>query len=183
MALPKIIVFGPTGRVGSAVARSARQYGSKVVLAMRDPHKPIPGLCQEQELHGNYERIQADLIKPDTVQAAVHNTRAKCAFIYNAFGAPDHMKASITALKSAGIEFVVLLSSWAVQGDIRTIVPSNLVAWSHAQVEINLEDIFGPNGFAAVRPAWFASNSLWYKTMVPKGRVKLLRRKVRLDLA
>ena len=173
MASIKTIVFGPTGKVGSATARYAHQQGAKIILAMRDPQKPIPGLTPEQELEGGYERIQADLANPDSIAAAVNTTGAKRAFIYVAFGTVDHMKSSITALKSAGVEFVVLLSSWAVQGDLRSIQPNEFVAWTHAQVEIGLEDVFGVNGFAAVRPAFFASNALWYKRMIPDGEVKM----------
>lgn len=173
MAPTKSIIFGPTGRVGSAAARSAKHYGSQVVLAMRDTQKPIPSLSPEQEREGGYERIEADLTKPDTVQAAVNKTSAKRAFIYVDFSASDYMKSTITALKLGGIEFVVLLSSWSVRGDVKAIQPGNFLAWTHAQVEINLGEVFGQDGFVAVRPAWFASNALWYKNQIPNGEVKL----------
>jgi uncharacterized protein YbjT (DUF2867 family) len=173
MAPIKTIVFGPTGKVGSAVAQYTHQQGTNIVLAMRDPQKSIPTLTPEQELEGGYERVQADLANPESVAAAVEKTAAKRAFIYVAFTAADHMKLSITALKSAGIEFVVFLSSLSVQGDRRSIQPNDFVAWTHAQVEINLEEVFGVNGFVAVRPAFFASNALWYRTMVPEGEVKM----------
>jgi uncharacterized protein YbjT (DUF2867 family) len=173
MAPIKTIIFGATGRVGSAAARSARQHGADVILAMRDPQKPIPSLSIDQEREGGYERVEADLTKPDTIEAAVKKTSAKRAFIYVAFGTPDNMKSSITALKSAGIEFVVLLSSFSVQGDIRAIEPSDFVAWAHAQIEISLNEVFGSAAFVALRPAWFASNAMWYKKQIPEGEVKL----------
>jgi hypothetical protein len=66
------------------------------------------------------------------------------------------MRSSIEALKLAGIEFVIFLSSVAVQGDIRTIPASKIIPWAHAQVEINLEEVFGPTGFVVARPAFFA---------------------------
>jgi uncharacterized protein YbjT (DUF2867 family) len=172
------IIFGPTGHVGSAAARAAQQYGAKVFLAMRNPEKRIPNLSVEQEQAAGFERIQADLTKPDTIRAAVTKTRAKHAFIYTVFGTADNMRSSIEALKSAGIEFVVLLSSSAIQSesidDLKSIPLSSFVAYAHAQVEINLAEIFGHRGFVAVRPGYFASNSMQWKTMIRAGEVKIL---------
>jgi uncharacterized protein YbjT (DUF2867 family) len=82
------------------------------------------------------------------------------------------MRASIEALKGAGIQTVVLLSSFSVQGDIRAIQPSDFIAFGHAQVEINLQDVFGEEGYVALRPAFFASNSMWWKGGVLEGEVK-----------
>jgi uncharacterized protein YbjT (DUF2867 family) len=179
------IIFGPTGNVGSAAARAAQQHCAKVYLAMRNPEKRIPQLNFEQEQAAGFERIQADLTKPDTVRAAVTKTGAKHAFIYVVFGTADNMRSSIEALKSAGIEFVVLLSSSAVQSesidDLKSIPQSNFVAYAHAQVEINLAEIFGYRGFVAVRPGYFASNSLQWKTMIKAGEVKILYPDVKFD--
>lgn len=174
MTTRNIIIFGPTGHVGSAVARSIHDYGAKMVfLAMRSPQKPIPGLSLDHEQERDFKRIEADLTKPETIHAAVEKSGAKRAFIYIVRGSPDNMRSSIEALKSAGIEFVVFLSSDAVRGDIRSIPPSEFIAWVHAQVEINLEEVFGRAGFAAVRPAYFASNALWWKKMIREGELKL----------
>ena len=176
--MSKTIIFGPTGHVGSATARAAQQHGAKVFLAMRNPEKRIPHLSVEQEQAAGFERIQADLTKPDTIRAAVTKTGAKHAFIYTVFSTADNMRSSIEALKSAGIEFVVLLSSIAIQSesidDLKSIPPSNFVAYAHAQVEINLAEIFGHGGFVAVRPGYFASNSMQWKTMIEAGEVKIL---------
>ncbi|KAL2127233.1 hypothetical protein VTI74DRAFT_11064 [Chaetomium olivicolor] len=142
MASPKVIIFGPTGSVGSVVAHTAHSLGAKVYLAMRDPSKSIPNLPQAEF----FERVQADLTNPDTVHAAVTSTGAKHAFIYCTFGTPDHMRATLEALKSGGIEFV-----------------------QHAQVEIGLREVFGSDGgYAAVRPGYFASNLLGYKGAIAK---------------
>jgi NAD(P)-dependent dehydrogenase (short-subunit alcohol dehydrogenase family) len=119
MTTIKTIVFGPTGNVGFAAARGAQQHGAKVFLAMRDPRKPIPSLSAEQEAQGGFERVQADLTKPETIAMAVNQTGAKHAFIYVTFGTSDNMRSSIMALKSAGIKFVVFLSSDGIQSDIR----------------------------------------------------------------
>jgi hypothetical protein len=69
--MSSVIVFGPTGSVASVVTRTAQENGAKVVLAMRDTQKPIPGLSIEQERKGGFERIQADLNNADSVAAAV----------------------------------------------------------------------------------------------------------------
>ena len=173
MAPINTIVFGATGGVGSFAARTAQSKGAKVFLAMRDTSKPIPGLDSEEEQKNGFERVQADLTEPETLRAAVQKTQAKRAFFYLVFGAPDHMRSSIVALKESGVEFVVFLSSYSVQGDVAAIPPSNFIAWQHAQVEIVLEEVFGQGGYVAVRPWAFASNILWYKGMIQAGEVKI----------
>jgi uncharacterized protein YbjT (DUF2867 family) len=168
MSLRKVLVFGPTGGVGSIVARTAHSLGAKVFLAMRDTSKSIPGLSPAEEQKSNlYERVQADLSQPDSIRVTVSKTGATHAFIYATLGAsPDHMRSTAEALKAGGVKRVVLLSSFAVQGDIRTVQPSNYIGYEHAQVEISLEDVFGPQGYVAVRPSFFASNSLWWQRQI-----------------
>jgi uncharacterized protein YbjT (DUF2867 family) len=169
----KVIVFGPTGAVGSAAARTAHELGANVVLAMRDTNKPIPGLDAEAVQQGNFEKVQADLTKPDTVRDAVSKTGAKYAFIYLAHGSPDHMKATIEALKVAGIDLVVFLSSFTIQVDPKAVEPSEIIPYLHAQVEVNLKEIFGADGYVALRPGSFAGNTLQYKGGLQKGEVKI----------
>ncbi|KAJ5523337.1 hypothetical protein N7513_012881 [Penicillium frequentans] len=142
------IIFGPTGQAGSSTARAVQKLGANVVLALRDPNKPIPGLTPEQEEAGGYRRIQADLTKPDTIEAAVRATDAKRAFIYLAHGSPDHMRKTIESLKASGIEFVVFLSSVSVQGDIRKVPQEEYIPYAHAQVEVNLDEVFGDGGLS-----------------------------------
>ncbi|KAL5342413.1 NmrA-like family protein [Aspergillus crustosus] len=175
MSLRKVLVFGPTGGVGSAVARTAHSHGHKVFLAMRDTSKSIPGLTTtEERSSGRYERVQADLAQPDSVRTAASKSGATRAFIYAALGSsPDHMRSTAEALKAAGTKYVVLLSSFSVQGDIRAIPPTNFIGYSHAQVEVSLEEVFGPRGYVAVRPSFFASNSFWWqRQIVEDGEVK-----------
>jgi uncharacterized protein YbjT (DUF2867 family) len=173
MAAPKVIVFGPTGAVGSATARSAHGLGAKVVLAMRDTKKPIPGLGEAKEKDGGFERVQADLNSPDTVRDAVSHSQATRAFIYVAHGSADNMKATLRALKSAGVDLVVLLSSFTIQGKPEDVKPSEVIPYIHAQVEINLKEVFGPGGYIAARPGSFASNTLQYKAGFESGLVKI----------
>ncbi|KAL4888877.1 hypothetical protein BDV59DRAFT_124554 [Aspergillus ambiguus] len=182
MTSRSVIVFGPTGAVGSAAARVAHQHGAKVTLAMRDTAKCIPGLNPSQEAADGYQRVRADLSQPDTVRSAVIQTGAKHAFIYMVFGSSDHMRASIEALKDAGIESVVLLSSISVQGDPHEVSPNDLIAFAHAQAEINLLEVFGKERFTAVRPAFFASNSFWWSRQIAtEAEVKTSFPDVRLD--
>ncbi|CAL5867441.1 uncharacterized protein PFLUO_LOCUS1660 [Penicillium psychrofluorescens] len=181
MAPPTVIVFGPTGNVGSAAACHAQQLGAKVVLALRDPHKPIPGLSPDQEKAGGFERVQADLTKPETIKAAVCATRAKHAFIHLLFDATDYMRSTIEALKDAGIEFVVFLSSVSVHGDIREITPASFVSYAHAQAEVGLDEVFGPDGYVALRPAYFNTNAAWWANMIRDGEVRIAYPDAELD--
>lgn len=162
-----VIIFGPTGDVGSAAALQAYKEGAKVTLAMRDTTKNIPSLSGI-----TLDRLEADLTKPETIKAAVRQSGAKSAFIYVIFGTSDHMRASIEALKEANIETPVLLSSYSVQSDIRSVSPEDHVPWVHAQVEISLEEIYGKEGFVAVRPNYFASNIFWFKAGIQAGVVR-----------
>jgi uncharacterized protein YbjT (DUF2867 family) len=177
----KIIVFGPTGAVGSATALTAAELGATVFLAMRDTAKPIPGLTAEIEKIGNFERIHADLTKPDTVRDAVTKTGATHAFVYLAHGTSDNMKATIAALKAAGIELVVFLSSFTVRGDLKAIQPSEAIPYVHAQVELSLAEVYGADGFIAVRPGSFASNTRQYKEGFAKGEVRVFGPNARVD--
>ncbi|KAL9107978.1 MAG: hypothetical protein Q9227_007193 [Pyrenula ochraceoflavens] len=178
MAPNTAIVFGPTGGVGSVVARTAHELGaSKVILAMRDPQKAIPSLNDlEQQKIGAFERVQADLMQPETVRSAVEKTSAKNAFIYASFGSQDGMRGTIEALKSGGVDFVVMLSSFGVQGSAKDVQQSQLVPFAHARVEVNLEEVFGKGHFIAVRPCWFTSNIQWSTKQLVNGnkQVKIL---------
>ncbi|KAH6652206.1 NmrA-like family protein [Truncatella angustata] len=173
MASENIIIFGPTGQVAAAAATFAQAKGAKVALAMRDTKKAIPGLSPEKEQSAGFERVSADLTKPETIQAAVEKTGAKRAFLYLIFGKP--MRPAVEALKSSGIEFVVFNSSLSLteESDLRNVSQGDYVAWAHAQVEIALEEIFGVPNYVTVRPGAFASNVMLWKDMVKKGEVRI----------
>lgn len=167
-----VIVFGPTGSVGSVVARTAQENGATVFLAMRDTQKPIPGLTTEQEKAGGYKRVQADLGDPSSVAAAIKESGARRAFLYRAH-TTDNMRGTLTALKDAGVEFVVFLSSFTIAGDPRDVEPSDLIPFIHAQVEVGLDEIFGAENYVALRPGGFATNLLRFKKGVNDGAVDL----------
>lgn len=170
----KAIVFGATGSVGSATAIAAQQSGAKVYLALRNAQKPIPGLSNQQEKEHGFERVEADLLKPDTIRKAVSSTGAKHAFVYLVFASQDGMRSSLEALKSSGIEFVVFLSSASVSRDPGATKPQDFIAFAHARAETNLAEIFGGEGFISVRPTYFATNVLRWKKMIANGNVEVV---------
>ena len=167
------IVFGATGSVGAATAYAARRRGGKVFLGVRNIHKKLPSNDIEQEEGTEFERIEVDLSKPETVRAAATKSKATRAFLYLLPGSPDGMKTCLEAMKSGGIEFVVFLSSAIIREDPRTVQSNDAIAWAHAQVEISLEETFGRQGYVTVRPAFFATNSLWWKEDIQAGEVRI----------
>ncbi|KAK0613691.1 hypothetical protein B0T14DRAFT_405455, partial [Immersiella caudata] len=178
-----IIIFGPTGHVGSAVALSIPSFTSTTptILAMRTPSKPIPGLTPTLESSHPYHRIHANLSSPSTLTAAISSTSAKRAFLYIDHTSPDHMLSAIQALKAAGITFVVFLSSGSLRGDPATTNPKELIAYAHAKVELNLQSVFGKENVVPIRPAFFASNAFWWKSMIPTGKVKVFAPDIVMD--
>jgi len=169
MSPPKVIVFGPTGGVGSATALEAHRLGATVYLGMRDPSKPIP---IPGGLPSSLKRIPADLSGAASLARAVSETDgAKAAFLYLNYTSPDHMRGSISSLKSAGVEFIVFLSSFTVPENPSDAAPGDFIAYLHAQVELVLEDIMGRDGYVAVRPGYFNTNALkWKSTLNTAGK-------------
>jgi uncharacterized protein YbjT (DUF2867 family) len=152
-----VLVFGPTGAVGRAAAIEARKRGAHVWLAMRDTNKAIQGVDSNAE---GYTRVEADLMKPETLKGAVSQSGAKTAFVYTIFDSPDSMLSSFKALKDAGITYIVMLSSYTVEGDARGEY-LDIIGSVHAKTEVSLQD----SGIkhTAVRPGFFASNVImWY---------------------
>lgn len=179
---PKVLVFGPTGNVGQQAALTAHSQGATVYLGMRDPSKSIPGLPS------SLTRVQADLSQPATLSAAVRETGATRAFIYLAFGPQDGMKASLEALKEAGVEFVVFLSSFTIgaapfYGDVAKVTPDELIAFVHARVEKSLEEVFGDKGYVAIRAGGFATNVLRHKADITgtTGEVRMFGNEFKMD--
>ncbi|EUC46835.1 hypothetical protein COCMIDRAFT_4123 [Bipolaris oryzae ATCC 44560] len=171
--MTSVIIFGPTGQVGSAAARTAGDLGAKVWLAMRDTSKSIPGLTKESA--GDFHRIQADLNKPQTVSQAIRTSGAKRAFIYLIHHEYEHLHDAITAMKNEGVEFIVFLSSFTIYTNqaLRAISPHDLLPFVHAQVEASLEELFGPDKYVAVRPGCFATNLLSTRDGILANDVRL----------
>jgi uncharacterized protein YbjT (DUF2867 family) len=174
---PNVLVFGPTGGVGRAAALFARNQGATVWLAMRDPSKSISQLDASDP---GYQRVRADLTDPASLAAAVEKSSAKTAFVYCMFGVQDAMAASFAALKAGGITYVVLLSSYTVQGaasDEKN--KAGFLSKLHAQTELALRD--SGLAYAAVRPMYFSTNVLWNKDDMKAGKVGLVYPDIKLD--
>ncbi|KAF2268166.1 NAD(P)-binding protein [Lojkania enalia] len=176
-----VLVFGPTGQVGSAAALEAGKRGAKVWLAMRDPSKTIKGISKADEVKYGFERIKADLSDPSSLTEAVALSGAKTAFVYVLHDAQDAMKASFQALEAAGITYIALLSSYSVRGAAsdESNIGSDFVQRVHASAEIALEDVGIP--FAALRAAYFDSNLNWYAMDLQSAEIQVLHPQVQLD--
>ncbi|KAF2152212.1 NAD(P)-binding protein [Myriangium duriaei CBS 260.36] len=170
--MASVIVFGASGKIGSVVAMTAAKLGAHVVLATRNMKKSIPGLNEEEQQDGGFARVEADLLKPDTVSSAIRSTMAKRAFVYRAFGSQDDMRSTLVAMKEAGVDFVVFLSSFTVPTDkfLRDVSPEDRIPYAHAQVEANLEDVCGAGNHIAVRPGAFASNLFRWQGAIKAGK-------------
>jgi len=85
------------------------------------------------------------------------------------------MHPALSALKASGVDSVVFLSSFTIPTTLglRDVPPAELIPHAHAQVEARLDDVFGPDGYVAVRPGCFATNLLSDKAGIPAGRVVL----------
>lgn len=176
-----VVVFGATGSVASAAARTANDRGAKVLLASRSLDKPIPNLSIKEQRQSGYQRVKADLTNPETIRSVVTNAQATKAFIYTVSDTTDHMRASLEAMKAAGIEYVVNLSSFSVQADLDDITQENHIAYAHARVEANVAEIFGPSGYTSVRPAFFASNIGWWMAAASDGEVRMAYPEAKFD--
>jgi len=176
MAFEKVIIFGPTGNIGSVAAQTASKKGANVYLAMRDPKKDIPGLTKEAEQSGKYERIQADLSDAASVRSAVEKSGAEAAFLYLVFGSPDNMLAAFQALKDGGIKHVVFLSSLTVpKENLESVQPADMISYAHSQAELSMRKVFAKEQLVAVRPGSFATNVLHHKKGITERKVKLLK--------
>lgn len=177
-----VLVFGPTGTVGGITALEARNRGAKVWLAMRDPTKTIAEIPADVERSGNFARLQADLTNPASVAKAVQASGAKAAYIYLVYGAD--IKPSLQALREGGVEYVVFLSTLEIgdKVDLHEVPQTEFIAWSHAQVEIALEELGFPY-VTALRPGMFASNYFkhWVDTAVTPPRIRIIRADILSD--
>lgn len=163
MSSPRVLIFGPTGGVGKAAAAEAHRRGGQVTLAMRDTSKKIEGLP-------DLPRVQADLSDPSSISEAVKKSGATAAFVYTM----DDMEPTFKALKEAGIDYVVLLSSWTIYpDDIETAAKtSHAIPMKHAKAEIALQK--SGLKFSPVRPLYFASNVTFESAGIKKGEVGVL---------
>jgi uncharacterized protein YbjT (DUF2867 family) len=166
-SLKNVLVFGAAGGVGRVAAKTASSQGAKVWLAMRDTNKPIPGLTADAEKEAGYTRVQADLTQRDSIQSAVSKSGATTAFVYTVMGSEDCMKTGFNALKDAGINYIVLLSSIGVS---TTSSESSFIPKLHKDTEASLH----ATGikYVALRPGYFCTN-LFHTQGYQKGVLEL----------
>ena len=183
MAAAKVIIFGPTGDVASVAARIAQAKGAKVFLAMRDTKKAIQGLSPELETTGGFARVQADLTDAASVSRAVKETGATTAFVYLAWQAGDHMKATFEASKVAGVKFIVFLSSFTIPArlPLDQVKPDNRIPYMHARAEMELKKVFTPDAYVALRPGAFAANTRRWRWGIRDGKIDLDSPQTRYD--
>jgi uncharacterized protein YbjT (DUF2867 family) len=171
---PTVLIFGPSGSVACVAAHEAHRRGASVHLAMRDTTKSLANLPS------SLPRIQADLSDPASLTHAVQKSSATVAFVYTVFASEDHMASSFSKMKSAGIKFVVLLSSFKVTGEPEK--EQNMASFIdrvHAQTESALKK--SGLKYAVIRPAYFNSNVLWNVEEMRTGKVGLLYPDVKFD--
>ncbi|KAK2762900.1 NmrA-like family protein [Colletotrichum kahawae] len=173
-AAPTVIIFGAAGAVGRAAAIEAQKRGAQIFLAMRNTKKPIPGLSREFEEKSNFTRIEADLLSPDSIRNAISKSGATVAFTYVVPQAKDAMKSAFGAMKDAGIQHIVFLSSYTVYPDREAAVAENrAIPALHARAEVSLLETSLPT--TILRPMYFSSNITSEAEDVRNGEVYLLR--------
>lgn len=150
----KLLVLGATGNVGGALFHQLRQTGAAVRAAVRDPARAA--------LPADADVVSADFDRPSTIAAAAAGVRA--AFI---LGGSRDMPALMSALRGAGVEHTVVLTSRSVIGR----VPGNAIAdmWALA------EDAVRASGLAwtLLRPSGFMSNALrWLPQLIAGDTVR-----------
>ncbi|KAJ3044382.1 hypothetical protein HDV00_002274 [Rhizophlyctis rosea] len=159
-----VLIFGATGNVGHAAAIYAASLPNppKITLALRDINKPTPDLPADK-----FPRVKADLTDPASLEKAAKGAGATAAFVYVAWGTKDAMKASFEALIRGGVQHIVLLSSFSVNPDNKSITPTDTISYAHASVEITLESL--PISSTFVRPGSFTTNTYQWADQIKQN--------------
>jgi uncharacterized protein YbjT (DUF2867 family) len=142
-----ILVTGARGHVGAAVLSGLLAAGARVRASSRAPK---PG-----EFPGQAEVVQADLTDPATLPDALAGVRK--VFLY---AHPETAPEFAAAARKAGVEHVVLLSSYSVLAPNNTYNP---IAQHHLAVERALDEAGLERTF--VRAGYFATNSLRWQSI------------------
>lgn len=136
-----ILVTGATGNVGAEVLRQLAEGGH-----------PVRGLTRRPpDRAGPVELVAGDLTRPDSLRAAARGVNA----VFLLAGQPDP-PGLLAALRSAGVERVVLLSSGAVVGgDLDNYVVRYNVVSEAAVRDSGLQwTVLRPSGFMSNALAW-----------------------------
>jgi uncharacterized protein YbjT (DUF2867 family) len=139
------VVFGARGNVGRHVAASLHAAGERVRVTSRNP--AAAGFAPQAEA------AAADLEQPGTLPAALAG--AEKVFLY---AKPHGIEGFVQAALSAGVRYVVLLSSGAV---VNAGAGHNPIAREHRTVELAIEQ--SGMDWTFIRPGMFATNTrLWW---------------------
>ena len=148
-----VLVTGARGAIARNVINQLLDAGVTVRAASR-----VPGAT---DLPEGVEPVRVDFTAPETLAPALEGVEK--VFLY---AAHEGIEAFTAAAQEAGVKHVVLLSS-AASAD-----PENQIGRMHYVVEQALEASGIPWTF--VRPAMFATNSLWWAESIRKeGVVRL----------
>lgn len=153
-----VLVTGARGAIARNVIAQLLEAGTPVRAASR-----VPGATDLPAggKGGTVEPVRVDFTAPETLAPALEGV-AK-VFLY---AAHEGIDAFVTAAQEAGVKHVVLLSSAAAAQ------PDNPIGRVHLDVEQALEASGIPWTF--VRPAMFATNSLWWADSIrAEGVVRL----------
>lgn len=148
-----VLVTGARGAIARNVIAQLLDAGTTVRAASR-----VPGAT---DLPKGVEPVRVDFTAPETLAPALEGVEK--VFLY---AAHEGIDAFVAAAQDAGVKHVVLLSSAASAN------PDNEIGRMHLAVERPLEASGIPWTF--VRPAMFATNSLWWAESIRnEGVVRL----------
>ncbi|MFB9658472.1 SDR family oxidoreductase [Glycomyces mayteni] len=149
-----VLVTGARGSIARNVIAQLILAGAPVRAASRTP--------VEVELPGGALPARFDLTAPETLAPALEGVEK--VFLYAAHEGIEHF---VPAAEAAGVKHVILLSSAATLGP-----EDNPIAQVHLAVERPLEA--SNLSWTFVRPAMFATNSLWWAESIrTEGLVRL----------
>ena len=149
-----LLVTGATGHIGRELVRELADRGAKFRALVRDPARAegLPG-----------EHVVGDLGDPESLTRAFDGVRK--VFLLVPGTGLDHTANALAAARAAGVEHVVLLSSFQAAGD--PVPPMG--AW-HRERENMVRASGIPGTF--LRPGGFMTNALdWLPTIASEGVV------------
>jgi uncharacterized protein YbjT (DUF2867 family) len=147
-----ILVTGATGNAGGAVLRALVGTGGKIRALVRD--------ADRSRLPGDVEAVVGDLNRPETLSRHLDGVTA--AFLLSGY---DGLRDTLSRMRGAGVQRVVLLSSSAAPGDDLT----NAVARYHILSERAVRE----SGLAwtFLQPNTFMTNTFQWLPQLRSGDV------------